>query len=87
MIFTETPGGSLCGCRFGNCLKVALMRMDRFFRPPRDQYREKVQMEVFFGGGATTATLVPRPAAPRTRQNATGDTLVSDGALRVILLK
>jgi LssY C-terminus len=51
-----------------------------------DREREKVIADLAFTGGAAATGLVERPTAPLRTENATGDTLETDGRLGVVVL-
>ncbi|MCS6952936.1 MAG: LssY C-terminal domain-containing protein [Bryobacterales bacterium] len=50
-----------------------------------DRERGKVVIDLVFTGRVRGLALVERPAAPRQTQNATGDTIVTDGRMAVLL--
>ncbi len=52
-----------------------------------DRERQKVADDLFFAGHLHSAALVARPLVPRESRNATGDSIVTDGAIEVVVLK
>ncbi len=55
--------------------------------PQIDRERAKVVSDLVFGGHVNALSLVARPSAPKQSQNATGDKLITDGAMAVLDLK
>jgi hypothetical protein len=54
--------------------------------PDIDAERQKIVNDLIFTGEVGAAGLIPRPRAPKTFQNATGDHLHTDGAIAAIRL-
>jgi hypothetical protein len=52
-----------------------------------DQERRKIQNDLLFTGAIAASSLIARPAAPRSFQNATGDQLQTDGQIAALRLK
>ncbi len=52
-----------------------------------DRERAKVTNDLLFTGLVKAQTLIDRPAAPRTSENATGDKLETDGRMQVLILR
>ena len=52
-----------------------------------DRERAKVVNDLIFSGHVTAVALVDRPAVPQHAQNATGDSLDTDGKIAVLLLQ
>lgn len=52
-----------------------------------DKERAKVVSDFLFTGKVKSLALVDRPKVPRKAENATGDQVVTDGAIAVLLLK
>jgi LssY C-terminus len=52
-----------------------------------DTEREKVVNDLIFTGRVSSALMVDRAAIPKNAQNATGDNLVTDGRIAVLVLK
>lgn len=55
--------------------------------PEIDKERAKVVTDLVFTGRVAAVALVERPGAPRESMNATGDKLVTDGRMAVLLLR
>lgn len=55
--------------------------------PNVDLERNKVADDLCFAGGVSARGLVPRPLAPRSFANATGDALATDGAVAVLVME
>lgn len=52
-----------------------------------DREREKVVNDLVFSGHVASMLLVDRPTVPRNAQNATGDNLLTDGKIAVLVLQ
>lgn len=52
-----------------------------------DREREKVVNDLVYSGHVVSLLLVDRPAVPRNAQNATGDSLITDGRIAVLVLQ
>jgi len=52
-----------------------------------DRERDWIQSDLLFAGTAVAYANVDRPAAPRKLSNATGDDMVTDGRMAVVVLK
>ncbi len=52
-----------------------------------DRERAKVVLDLIFAGKVQSIALIDRPQVPKHGQNATGDSLETDGAIAVMLLK
>ena len=50
-----------------------------------DRERAKVVTDLIFTGMVKSVAMVDRPEVPTTVQNATGDTLKTDGAMAVVM--
>jgi LssY C-terminus/Ankyrin repeats (3 copies) len=52
--------------------------------PHIDRERDWIETDLLFAGTAVAYTDIPRPSAPRKAGNATGDAVVTDGAMTVV---
>lgn len=70
---------------------ISFSRTDRTFihriDSSIDRERQKVVNDLIYSGHAASMLLVERPAVPVNAQNATGDNLVTDGKMAVLVLQ
>lgn len=55
--------------------------------PRVDRERSKVVTDLLFTGGVESFAMIDRPAVPKKSMNATGDDLLTDGKMAVVILK
>ena len=71
------------GISFSEANRTFIHRIDSSI----DREREKVAGDLIFSGHVASMLLVDRPGVPRNAQNATGDNLVTDGKIAVLVLQ
>lgn len=71
------------GISFSKADRTFIHRIDSSI----DREREKVTNDLVYTGHVASLLLVDRPAVPRNAQNATGDSLVTDGKIAVLVLQ
>jgi hypothetical protein len=72
-------------------IEIVFSRKARTFshsvEPNIDDERQKILDDLIFTGMVSTSSLMERPSAPKSFQNATGDHRHTDGRLAVVKLR
>jgi len=80
-----------CGCAHRRMTPIDFSESDYTFihqiDPHIDAERSKIVNDLLFTGMARSLALVDRPAVPLNATNATGDQLITDGRIAVVLLR
>ena len=71
------------GIEFSNDNHTFIHKID----PRVDRERGKVVTDLLFTGEAESFVMIDRPAVPKKSMNATGDDLLTDGKMAVVILK
>ncbi len=71
------------GIEFSAANRTFIHKIDSYI----DRERAKVVSDLIFGGRVKALALVARPAVPKKGRNATGDEVITDGRIAVLLLQ